>query len=274
MWGSNLTANISVNGTGTTDSLYFQSPLSDATEYTETSFRSTDAFGGGAGFRPTINSYQYANAQAISKIATLAGDSANATTFASKATALKAAVQHALWDPQRQFFFHVYNNDSTNSGIAGTRTTWREAMGFAPWAFELPDASYSTAWQYLTDPQRFAGADGPYTLERIHRLRGRAGRAGRRHGQHGGDRLERPVCRDHRHRTAPSRSRSTPPAPARTPVDVFYANTTGATATQTLVVNGASGSTTVTYPATSTSATFAASQVVTVNVPCRPAPTR
>ena len=167
MWGSNLTANISVNGTSTTDSLYFQSPLSDATEYTETSFRSTDAFGGGAGFRPTINSYQYANAQALSKIATLAGDSANATSFANRAASLKAAVQHSLWDPQRQFFMHVYNSDSTNSGIAGTRTTWREAMGFAPWAFELPDATYSSAWQYLTDPQRFAGPDGFYTLERI-----------------------------------------------------------------------------------------------------------
>ena len=167
-WSSNFTANISVNGTSTTDSLYFQTPLADATEFTETSFRSTDAFGGGAGFRPTINSYQYANALAISKIAALAGDTANATTFAAKAAALKAAVQHDLWDPQRQFFMHLYNNDPTNVGIAGTRTTWREAMGFTPWAFELPDATYSTAWQYLTDARRFAGPDGPYTLERVH----------------------------------------------------------------------------------------------------------
>ena len=172
-------------GTGTTDSLYFQSPLSDATEYTETSFRSTDAFGGGTGFRPTINSYQYANALAMSKIATLAGDSANATTFANKATSLKAAVQHSLWDPQRQFFFHVYNNDSTNSGIAGTRTTWREAMGFAPWAFELPDAHVF---------HRLAVPDRPPAVRRTrrvlhvgapHRLRGRAGHAGRRHRWHG-----------------------------------------------------------------------------------------
>jgi F5/8 type C domain len=264
-WSSNLTANVSVNGTGTTDSLYFQSPLSDATEYTETSFRSTDAFGGGTGFRPTINSYQYANAQAISKIATLAGDSADATSFASKATALKAAVQDALWDPQRQFFFHVYNNDSTNSGIAGTRTTWREAMGFAPWAFELPDATYSTAWQYLTDTQRFAGPDGFYTLERITDFEAEQAAlvgatastaATASNGQYVG--------------ITASGSSATftvyAPGAGTYAVDVFYANTTGASATQTLVVNGASGSTTVTYPATSASATFAASQVVTVNV--------
>jgi hypothetical protein len=160
-WGSNFAANVPVNGTTTSDSLYFQSPLADATEYTETSMRSTDAFGGGTGYRPTINSYQYANAQAISKMATLAGDATNASTFAAKAASLKAAVQHALWDPQRQFFFHVYNASASNVGIAGTRTTWREAMGFAPWAFALPDATYSTAWQYLADTRRFAGAYGP-----------------------------------------------------------------------------------------------------------------
>ncbi len=121
------------------------------------------------GYRPTINSYQYANAMAISKIATLAGDNTNANGFAARATALKNGVQQALWDPQRQFFFHVYNNDATNAGgIAGTRTTWREAMGFAPWAFELPDATFSAAWQYLTDTRRFAGPNGPYTLEKVH----------------------------------------------------------------------------------------------------------
>ncbi|HVZ89084.1 MAG TPA: discoidin domain-containing protein [Polyangia bacterium] len=265
-WSSNLTANVSVNGASTTDSLYFQSPLADATEYTETSFRSTDAFGGGAGYRPTINSYQYANAQAISKIATLAGDSTNATSFANKAAALKAAVQHALWDPQREFFMHVYNADATNVGIAGTRTTWREAMGFAPWAFELPDATYSTAWQYLTDPQRFAGPDGFYTLERITDFEAeQATLAGATVGT-----AATASNRQYVGGITATNSSVTftvyAPGAGTYPVDVFYANTTGATATQALVVNGAAGSQTVTYPATSTSGTFAASQVVTVNV--------
>jgi hypothetical protein len=270
MWSSNFTANISVNGAATTDSLYFQSPLLDATEYTETSFRSTDAFGGGAGYRPTINSYQYANAQAISKIATLAGDNTNATSFANKAASLKAAVQHSLWDPQRQFFMHVYNSDATNSGIAGTRTTWREAMGFAPWAFELPDATYSAAWQFLTDTRRFAGPAGPYTLERVHDFEAEqavlagatvATAATASNGQYVGG------------ITAATSSVTFTvfaPGAGTYPIDVFYANTTGATATQSLVVNGATGSPiTVTYPATNASGTFAASQVVTVQVPMK-----
>ena len=266
-WGTNLTANIPVNGTTTTDALYFQSPLSDATEFTETSFRSTDAFGGGSGFRPTVNSYQYAAALAISKIAALAGDDTNATTFAAKAASLKAAVQDALWDPQRQFFMHVYNGDRSNNGIAGTRTTWREAMGFAPWAFELPDASYSTAWQYLTDPRRFAGAYGPYSLERFHDFEAEQAAivnanvnaaSTASNGQYVGQ-ID----------AAASSVTFTvyAPGPGTYPVGVFYANVTGTAATQLLVVNGATASpVTVTYPATSASGTFSSSQVVTVQV--------
>jgi len=266
-WGSNLTANIPVNGTTTTDALYFQSPLSDATEFTETSFRSTDAFGGGPGFRPTVNSYQYAAALAISKIAALAGDDTNATTFAAKAASLKTAVQDALWDPQRQFFMHVYNADRSNSGIAGTRTTWREAMGFAPWAFELPDASYSTAWQYLTDPRRFAGAYGPYSLERFHDFEAEQAAivsanvdaaSTASNGQYVGQ-ID----------AAASSVTFTvyAPGPGTYPVGVFYANVTGTAATHLLVVNGATASpVTVTYPATSASGTFSSSQVVTVQV--------
>jgi hypothetical protein len=267
-WSSNFTANISVNGTSTTDSLYFQSPVADATEFTETSFRSTDAFAGGAGFRPTINSYQYANAQAISKIAALAGDTASATMFATRAAALKAAVQRDLWDPQRQFFMHLYNNDPTNVGIAGTRTTWREAMGFTPWAFELPDATYSAAWQYLTDARRFAGADGPYTLERVHDFEAEQAAivdatintaASASNGQYVG-----PIA------NADSSVTFTVFAPGAGTysVDVFYANVSGTTATQVLVANGATASPiTVTYPATNGSGTFASTQVVTVRVP-------
>ncbi|HEY3818483.1 MAG TPA: discoidin domain-containing protein [Polyangiaceae bacterium] len=267
-WGTNLTANVPVNGTTTSASLYFQSPLFDATEFTETSFRSTDAFGGGTGFRPTINSYQYAAALAISQIATLTGDTADATSFAAKAAALKAAVQQDLWDPQRQFFMHVYNADPTNVGIAGTRTTWREAMGFAPWAFELPDASFSTAWQYLTDTRRFAGPNGPYTLERFHDFEAEqavivgattAAAATASNGQYVG-----PI------NAATSSVTFTVFAPGAGtyPVDVFYANVTGANATQVLVVNGATASpTTVTYPTTGTSVTFSTSQAVRVQVP-------
>ena len=128
-WSSNFAQNITVNGTATSDSLYAQSPVADATEFTETSMHSSNWPSGGAGYRPTINSYLYAAAESISKIAAMTGDTTTENLFASKAASLKAGVQDALWDPQRQFFMHVYNNNSTNGGLAGTRTTWLEAMG-------------------------------------------------------------------------------------------------------------------------------------------------
>ena len=62
----------------------------------------------------------------------------------------------------------VYNTDTTNGTLKQTRTTWRELMGYAPWAFNLPDAQYSSAWKYLTDSKRFNAPFGPTTLERVH----------------------------------------------------------------------------------------------------------
>ncbi|WP_404829423.1 MGH1-like glycoside hydrolase domain-containing protein [Streptomyces albicerus] len=75
-WDSNFTNDITVNGTQSTNDLYHQTPISDATEYTETSMKSSNWFSGGAGYRPTINAYMFSAAQAISKIATMNGDTA------------------------------------------------------------------------------------------------------------------------------------------------------------------------------------------------------
>jgi hypothetical protein len=53
--------------------LYWQYPVWDASEYTISSYQTTDPYHGGKGFRPTLNAYQWADAQAISKIAPPAG---------------------------------------------------------------------------------------------------------------------------------------------------------------------------------------------------------
>jgi hypothetical protein len=267
-WSSNFTRDISVNGAQTNNSLYFQSPLADATEFTETSMHSTDFFGGGTGYRPTINSYLYAGALAISQIAARVGDTANASSFATRAAELKAGVQAALWDPQRQFFMQVYNDNATNSGIAGTRTTWREAMGFAPWAFELPDATFSAAWQQLEDPRRFAGPYGLTTLERFHDLEAEqativdANLQASTSASNGGYVGQFDNANSSVQFTVES------PGAGTFPVQVFFANGAGATATHTLIVNGATASPiTVTYPPTGDGGTFSNSQVVTVRVP-------
>jgi hypothetical protein len=272
-WSSNFTQNIFVNGAQTNDSLYFQSPLSDATEFTETSMHTSDFFGGGAGYRPTINSYLYAGALAISQIAALAGDTANASSFATRAAQLQAGVQAALWDPQRQFFMQVYNDNASNVGIARTRTTWREAMGFAPWAFELPDATFSAAWQQLDDPRRFAGPYGLTTLERWHDLEAEQATMVGANLQTSASASNGGYVGQLDNADSSVQFTVNSPGAGTFPVQVFFANGSGALATHTLVVNGAAASPiTVSYPPTGSSGAFSNSQLVTVRVPMTAGP--
>ncbi len=49
-------------------------PVWDATEFAPASYESSDSYHGCAGYRPTINSYQYGDANAISDIAVMSGD--------------------------------------------------------------------------------------------------------------------------------------------------------------------------------------------------------
>jgi hypothetical protein len=58
----------------------------------------------GPGYRPTINSYMFANATAIARIADLAGQQDTAAEYRDKAAALKKLVQEKLWNPEHEFF--------------------------------------------------------------------------------------------------------------------------------------------------------------------------
>jgi len=115
---------------------------------------------GGSGYRPTINSYMYGDAVAISKIAALSGNEILSRQYAKKAEDLRALVESHLWNPKDQF----YETVPRNSGA-----TWvgvRELIGYVPWYFQLPHADRVIAWEQLTDPHGFAGRYGPTTAER------------------------------------------------------------------------------------------------------------
>ena len=58
----------------------------------------------GEAFRPTINSYMYGNAMAISRIAAMKGDEVASKEYLQKAAALKANVEHDLWNDSLQHF--------------------------------------------------------------------------------------------------------------------------------------------------------------------------
>jgi hypothetical protein len=142
--------------------LYWSVPVWDAMEFSASSYQSSDPYHGGAGYRPTINSYQYGDAIAISQIAAIAGDSTASRLYAAKAAALKAAMQKWLWDPTRGFYYDMPRDNNPSHSLLDTR----EEIGFVPWQFGAATAADSSAWSQLLDPQGFAAAYGPTTAER------------------------------------------------------------------------------------------------------------
>jgi hypothetical protein len=163
--------------------LYWIEPLLDATEYTIASIDASGAgftedpspdqnhngFTGGFAFRPSINSYQYANALAIARFASLAGHPELAADYSRKAADLRTAVLQQLWNPTLNHFVDRYQR-STAYVSAGDFIRGRELVGFVPWAFELPPdgaatAHFSGAWTHLMAATELAGAYGLRTVE-------------------------------------------------------------------------------------------------------------
>ncbi|KAF5667458.1 coagulation factor 5 8 type domain-containing protein [Fusarium heterosporum] len=143
--------------------LYWQVPVWDATEYTAASYESSDPYHGGAGFRPTINSYQYGDAWAISQIAALSGDKKLEEEYRKRAESLSISLQKHLWDDDAKFYKHRARDDNPSGALIGTR----EIMGYLPWAFNVPnDNAKLVAFSQLTDPKGFSAKYGPTTAER------------------------------------------------------------------------------------------------------------
>ena len=114
--------------------------------------------------RPTINSYMFANAEAISAIAELAGQKHLAKEYHHTAEDLRERIEKSLWDNDAQFFKVRLDN--------GKLSDAREELGYVPWMFELPDQSkkYAAAWLELTNDQGFNAPAGLTTAERRHPL--------------------------------------------------------------------------------------------------------
>ena len=142
--------------------LYWQVPVWDATEFTPASLESSDPYHGGAGYRPTINAYQYGDATAIARMAIMSGNGPVAAEYAARAIALKIALQTRLWDPGRHFFYDLPRDNNPTEALLDTR----EEEGFVPWMFEAPFAFDASGMAPLLDPQGFAASFGPTTAER------------------------------------------------------------------------------------------------------------
>jgi hypothetical protein len=167
--------------------LYWVEPVLDATEYTISSIDASGAgftsepssdekhngFTGGFAFRPTINSYQYANALAIARFASLAGKPSVAADYALRAEKIRAAVLRQLWNPELQHFTDRYQR-STPYVSEGSFIRGREMAGYLPWFYELPprqnsgqtgQVEYAAAWRHVLSSTELAGPFGLRTVE-------------------------------------------------------------------------------------------------------------
>ncbi|WP_158827494.1 MGH1-like glycoside hydrolase domain-containing protein [Mucilaginibacter lacusdianchii] len=114
--------------------------------------------------RPTINSYMYGNAVALTDMAKLTANDTLQKRYSLRAAKLKDLVQENLWDDTSSFFKVQYPN--------GKLCDAREELGYIPWYFNLPDdkAKYAKQWEQLTDEKGFNAPWGITTAERRHPL--------------------------------------------------------------------------------------------------------
>lgn len=118
---------------------------------------------GGSGKRPTINSYQYGDAVAITELARLAGNKKIEKEFRKEADRMKELVQQKLWDKEAQFFKTIAEKTDSLVDV-------RELQGYTPWMMHLPDdnAEYAQAWKFLLSSDGFRAPYGLTTAEQTH----------------------------------------------------------------------------------------------------------
>lgn len=136
---------------GMENGLYSQLDKRDGMEYSA----------GGSGCRPTINSYMYGDAAALSKIAARLGKSEEAAAWREKAAALRDKINTMLWDEDAEFYKTLAEDRNYE------KTEMRELCGYVPWCFGVPDSGEkAAAWKFLNDENHFYAPYGPTTTER------------------------------------------------------------------------------------------------------------
>ncbi len=129
----------------------------------------------GDGYRPTLNSYMYADARAIADLAGAAGDTVVRTEYERKAQTLHSLIESQLWNPKDEFYEVMspakdssirHEKKFIDPGTVMQLSGVRELIGYIPWMFGIPDASHDVAWKQLFDPHGFDGRYGPTTAER------------------------------------------------------------------------------------------------------------
>ena len=124
----------------------------------------------GTGLRPTVNSYIYADAMALSKIAELAGKTEDAKAYREFAEQLKEKLVKILWDGD--FFVTipeaVAENSSEENYQINEENHVRELIGYVPWMFGIQEKGKEAAFKYLFDDKCFYTPYGLTTADMSH----------------------------------------------------------------------------------------------------------
>lgn len=125
----------------------------------------------GPGLRPTINSYACADASAISRFASLAGEDALARRYQQKADKLKQAIDTFLWDGDFYKTIPAEESDDlplvSRPAVDSARNV-RELIGYIPWYFDLPNEEKYAAFRALLQRSGFFAPAGLTTAEQSH----------------------------------------------------------------------------------------------------------
>jgi hypothetical protein len=137
------------------DGLFWQGDGHDGMEVSISGGLSPDA----TGYRATINSYMYADAVALSTMATMLGKTDEAEVYAKKAEQIKILINTKLWDESARFYKVIPRHGD------GSFSPAREEHGYTPWLYDIPKPEWADAWKQLTDPEGFKAPYGPTTAE-------------------------------------------------------------------------------------------------------------
>ena len=136
--------------------MYWQYDVRDAMEESISGSRTEE------NIRPTINSYMYGSAKALAKMAEMINRDSLANVYTRRAERLEELVHEELWDEQDNFFKVRHEN--------GELADVREAIGYIPWYFNLPEDNqeYAQAWEQINNPEGFMAPYGFTTAEQRH----------------------------------------------------------------------------------------------------------
>jgi hypothetical protein len=139
------------------DGLFWQYDVRDAMEETISGGRKEK------NPRPSINSYMYGNAFALSILAYESGNTTMAMKYFNKADSINKLTKEKLWNANHYFFEVRKDQGDTLANV-------KEEIGFIPWYFNMPDSNYNIAWKAVTDTKTFCAPFGITTADRSHPL--------------------------------------------------------------------------------------------------------